>query len=118
MKTAAKVIDRGEKVIIFSGNYEGKEWDVLTERAIYECKNIGRYASKDAIISDLKDAVRQLRDRVNVLKDNRELIVAIPKESVTNINKKYPGWRDYLRMNGVDKVALVSDDGVEFINLR
>ncbi len=117
MKTAAKVIDRGENIIVFSGNYLGKEWDVLTNRAIYECKNIGKDASREAIINDLKTAVNQLRDRAEILK-SRELVVAIPTESLENIIKKYPEWKSYLKMNGVHKVALVSNSGVEFIDLR
>jgi len=118
LKTAARLIDKGEKVIKFSMNEKGKEIDVLTDKAVYECKNIRKDASRKAIEDQINKIKNQYNKLPESLKTEKEFIPVFPKNAIKNMNNRYPEWKNELKNIGIKRVALISKNNIEYMQIK
>ena len=111
MKTAARLLDRGERVIKFST--KSKSWgniDVLTDKAVYECKNID--PSRNVGIQTAYEWAEDVKKVVE--KTGKEGVLVFPDDPA--IRAKINGIKYYLKNNkyySIRKVAYVSDSGIK-----
>jgi hypothetical protein len=101
LKTAARLIDKGENVIKFSMNEKGKEIDVLTDKAVYECKNIKQ--GKKISDSDVGNWTNQLNKKIKVT--GKIGILVFPKYAKSSVKNAKEIFKKY----SIEKVAFVSD---------
>ena len=116
LKTASRLMDKGEKVIKFSMNEKGKEIDVLTDKAVFECKNVGKDTSREAIEYQISKIKNQYNKLPESLKSEKEFIPVFPKNAIKNMNNKYPEWKNELKNIGIKRVALISKNNIEYAN--
>ncbi|CAB3288890.1 conserved exported protein of unknown function [Methanocaldococcus lauensis] len=109
LKTAARLKDKGENVIKFSMDHNREEIDVLTDKAVYECKNIK--PNKKIYEDDVKKWENQLNRKIKAT--GKPGILAFPKHAETTIKNAKELFKKY----GIEKIAFVSDNDIIIKNI-
>ncbi|ABR56554.1 hypothetical protein [Methanococcus aeolicus] len=109
LKTASRLIDKGENVIKFSMNHNREEIDALTDKAVYECKNIK--PSKKISDKDIRDWTNQLNRKIEAT--GKTGILVFPKHSKISVKNAKEIFKKY----NIEKVAFVSDKEIIVKNI-
>ncbi|EHP88120.1 hypothetical protein [Methanotorris formicicus] len=109
LKTASRLMDKGENVIKFSMNEKGEEIDVLTDKAVYECKNIKQ--GKKISDNNIGNWANQLNKKIKAT--GKIGILAFPKHAKISVKNAKEMFKKY----GIEKVAFVSDKEIIVKNI-